>query len=220
MGKPSVVLADDHGLVLAGISRILENGFDVMGTAGDGCQLLALCEKLKPDLVLLDISMPLMNGIEAARRLKVRLPKTKIVVVTIHSEREYVTEAFRAGADGYLLKSSAASELVTAIERVLSGHHYLTPFLTQCIVDTVLDEPPGRGSRHLSSRQRSVLQLVAEGNSAKEVASLLGISAKTVEFHKAAVAAKLGLRGLAAMVKYAVEHGICGENPRTAASHR
>ena len=117
MGKPSVVLADDHGLVSAGISRILENGFDVTGTVGDGVQLLALCDELKPDLVLLDISMPLMNGIEAARRLKERHPKTRIVVVTIHSEREYVTEAFRAGASGYLLKSSAASELIMAIDR-------------------------------------------------------------------------------------------------------
>ena len=208
MEKARLVLADDHVLVIEGLTKILEGEFDLVGAAEDGRQLLELCENLKPDAVLLDISLPLLNGIEVTRRITKMLPKTKVLIVTVHSDPEYVTEAFRAGANGYVLKRSATSELVMAVRQILNGFAYVTPLVTQHIVDAVLDKRSDPHTPRLSPRQREVLQLVAEGYSAKEIAATLHISVKTAEFHKGALAAKLGLHNTAEMVKYAISHGI------------
>lgn len=214
MSKARVLLADDHTLVLEGISKLLEPHFDLVGTVEDGRALLEAAKTLKPDVVLADISMPLLNGIDAARQLRKTLPDTKIVFLSMHSDPTYVTEAFRAGAAGYLLKRSAASELVFAIEEVLKGRFYVTPAVAKGVLTDVLGEAeasrreaPTKGPS-LTPRQREVLQLVAEGKSIKEIATILDISIKTVEFHKSRIMEELDLHTTAELTKYAVAHGI------------
>ncbi len=210
MKKPSILLADDHTILLEGLKSLLESKFELVGSVEDGRALLAAAEKLKPDVILLDISMPLLNGIEAARRLKKANVKAKLVFLTMHSDINFVTEAFRAGASGYLLKRSVASELVTAIQQVLRGRSYVTPLITRNLVNSFLDlstDPQKRGSK-LAPRQREVLQMVAEGRPLKEIAGILNISVSTVEFHKSTVMQKLGLHSNAELIKYAIDHGI------------
>jgi DNA-binding NarL/FixJ family response regulator len=218
MTRIRVLLADDHTLVLEGLKRILAADFDLVGTVEDGRALLSAAERLAPDVVLLDISMPLLNGLEAARQLKKTLPELKLIFLTMHSEKSYVVEAFRAGASGYLLKRSAASELVSAIQEVMKGRFFLTPLVTKDVLHTFQDpaektkmlsrrRPPGE----LTRRQREVLQLVAEGRANKEIAEILDISIKTVEFHKAGIMEKLGMYTTAELTKYALQHGIAGE---------
>jgi DNA-binding NarL/FixJ family response regulator len=210
MRRPRLLLADDHTLVLEGFRKLLESEFDLVGAVEDGRALVAAAQKLRPDVILLDISMPLLNGIEAARQLKKLVPDTKLVFLTMHADPAYVTEAFRVGASGYLLKRSASSELVNAVHEVLKGRCYVTPLATKDMLDTFLGRAPdlGRLSSELTPRQREVLQLVAEGHSAKEIATILNLSVKTVEFHKARLMRQLGLRGTAELTKYAVQHGI------------
>ena len=210
MRRPRLLLADDHTLVLEGFRKLLESEFELVGAVEDGRALVAAAQKLRPDVILLDISMPLLNGIEAARQLKKLVPDTKLVFLTMHADPAYVTEAFRVGASGYLLKRSAASELVSAIHEVLKGRSYVTPLATKDMLDTFLGRAPapGRLSSELTPRQREVLQLVAEGHSAKEIAAILSVSVKTIEFHKARLMRQLSLRGTAELTKYAVQHGI------------
>jgi len=218
MTRTRVLLADDHTLVLEGLKKLLAAEFDLVGMVEDGRALLAAARKLMPDVVLLDISMPLLNGLEAARQLKKSLPEIQIVFLTMHSEKTYVTEAFRAGASAYLLKRSAASELVFAIQEVVKGRFYVTPLVAKEVLSPFLDRRrgmrtlPGRGSLgNLTQRQREVLQLVAEGRANKEIAEIMHISIKTVEFHKAGLMEKLGLYTTAELTKYAINHGIAGE---------
>jgi DNA-binding NarL/FixJ family response regulator len=208
--RARLILADDHALVLEGLIKLLEPEFEVVGRAQNGRELIELCEQLKPDGVLLDVSMPMLNGLDAIRRIAKILPRAKMLVVTVHSDAEYVTEAFRAGASGYVLKRSAVSELVLAVRQVLNGMIYVTPLVTQHLVDAVLDTRQNQPIPRLSPRQREVLQLVAEGYTAKEIATVLHISVKTVEFHKGALSSKLGLHNSAEMTKYAIEHGMSG----------
>ena len=205
--RPRVLVADDHALVSAGISKLLENDFDLIGTVPDGRALVAAVQDRKPDVILLDISMPELNGIEAARQIRLNQPNAKLIFVTVHSDTPYVIEALRAGASGYVLKRSAASELVTAVQEVLDDKVYVTPLIAKSAVDNFLKSPGGRIS-FLSNRQREVLQLVAEGYSAKEIAKMLGISAKTVEFHKGVIMKKLNLHSTAELTRYAIENGI------------
>jgi len=213
MKKPRLLLADDHTLVLEGLKKLLEAEFDLVGTAEDGRALLTAAQKLRPDLILLDISMPLLNGIDAARALRKTLPDSKVLFVTMHADPTYVTEAFHAGASGYLLKRSAARELTTAIHEVLKGRCYITPLVTRDVLQPLLRPPASRQRRSatLTDRQREVLQLVAEGRSIKEIASILHVSLKTVEFHKARICQTLGMRGTAELTKYALEHGLIGK---------
>ena len=210
MKKPRLLLADDHTLVLEGLKKILEDEFDPVGSAENGRELLQLAEEMKPDVVLLDISMPLLNGIDACKQLVKTAPQTKVIFVTMHADADYVAEAFRAGASGYLLKRSAASELVNAIHEVLKGRCYVTPLVTREALSPLLGT--GQDNRKLSSmltsRQREVLQLVAEGRSVKEIANILEISAKTVEFHKCALMERLGIHTTAELTRYAIEHGL------------
>jgi len=210
MKKPRLLLADDHTLVLEGLKKILEVGVEPVGSADNGRDLLRLAEELKPDVILLDISMPLLNGIDACKQLIKISPQAKVIFVTMHADADYVAEAFRSGASGYLLKRSAASELVNAIHEVLKGRCYVTPLVTREALSPLLGS--GQDNRKLSSmltsRQREVLQLVAEGRSVKEIATLLQISAKTVEFHKCALMERLDIHTTAELTRYAIEHGL------------
>jgi DNA-binding NarL/FixJ family response regulator len=208
--RPRVLLADDHMLVIEGLRRILEGECEVVGAVEDGRSLLKAAEKLKPDIVLLDISIPLLNGVEAARRLRKTVPAAKLIFVTMHADATYVTGAFRAGASGYVLKRCASMELVSAIREVLKGHTYITPLVRRDISGAALGSPVGEVSGDLTERQREVVQLVAEGHSVKEIAAILSISFKTVAFHKSNVMRRLGMRSTAELTKYALDHGIVG----------
>jgi DNA-binding NarL/FixJ family response regulator len=214
MKKPSVLMADDHSLILAGLRKLIEDECEVMGMVEDGRALVAAAQKLRPDLILLDISMPLLNGLEAARQLRTLAPESKLIFLTMHASPTYATEAFQVGASGYLLKRSAASELSLAIRSVLQGQYYLTPSLTKDVLDSVLKPSSGeRGkpvSAALTPRQREVLQLVAEGRGTKAIAMILNVSAKTVEFHKSRIMRQLDVHTTADLTKYAITHGITG----------
>lgn len=208
--RPRVLLADDHALVMAGLSKLLEPDHEVLGAVSDGRSLVATAHTTNPDVVLTDISMPILNGLEAARQIRDTLPACKIVFLTVHSDGAYVKEAFRAGASGYLLKQSAASELPTAIQEVLNNNVYVTPLIKQDSFTGLANGDNGHQSQLLSSRQREVLQLVAEGHSAKGIGSILKISSKTVEFHKGSIMKKLDLHTTAQLTRYAIQHQITG----------
>lgn len=211
MKRPRVLLADDHTLVLDGLRKILEPECDVVGAVEDGRSLLAAAKQLQPDIILLDISMPLLNGVEAARRLRAAAPGVKVIFVTMHADATYVAGAFRAGASGYVLKRCASLELLKAISQVLSGREYVTPLIGKELGE-LPEWPlgPGEASGELTVRQREVVQLVAEGHPVKEIAAILNIASKTVAFHKANVMRRLGIRSTAELTKYALEHGISG----------
>ncbi|HTM50690.1 MAG TPA: response regulator transcription factor, partial [Bryobacteraceae bacterium] len=175
MRKFRLLMADDHTLVLEGLKRILESEVDLVGMAENGREMLRMAEELKPDVVLVDISMPLLNGIDAARQLLRITPQSKVIFLTMHADSDYVSEAFRAGASGYLLKRSAASELLTAIQEVMKGRCYVTPLVTREALSPLFGgtTEPRKLSSTLTARQREVLQLVAEGRSVKEIAAIL-----------------------------------------------
>ena len=208
MKRSRVLLGDDHAIILDGLRRILEPHFEVVGTAQDGRALVAAAKELRPDVIVADISMPLLNGIEAARQLQKAGTTAKIIFLTMHPDATYATEAFRAGASGYVLKSSAASELVTAIQEVLKGRMYVTPLVAKDVLHTLMAKPPETQVRELTARQREVLQLVAEGKVTKEIAGILNLSPRTVEFHKYRIMDQLGLRTTAELTQYAIRHGI------------
>lgn len=211
MTKPRVLLADDHSLVLEGFKRILEDHCDVVGLVEDGRTLLEAAARLKPGFVLLDISMPLLNGIDATRQLKSLLPDVNVIIVTMHADADYLSEAFKAGASGYLLKRSAGSELMQAIDSVSRGHYYVTTVLTKHLINSAIGNsarPEATRQPTLTPRQREVLQLVAEGKTVKEIAQVLNISPRTVEFHKTQIMDQLDLRTTAELTKYAMTHGL------------
>ena len=210
MKKPRLLLADDHTILLEGLKALLAPEFEVVATAADGRAVLEAAEKHQPDLILLDISMPGLNGIEAARRLKQSNPGAKLIILTMHADLSFVSAAFEAGVSGYVLKQSAATELVTALHDVDSGRRYISS-LIQKRLGTEMPaflRRPKKLSADLTSRQREVLQLVAEGRVRKEIAQILGVSVKTVEFHKQKITEKLGIHTDAALTAYAIRHGI------------
>jgi DNA-binding NarL/FixJ family response regulator len=209
--KPSILIADDHSLVVAGLSKLLEKDFDIVGVANNGRELVELAEQLRPDAILLDISMPLLNGIEATRQICKSAPKTRIIVLTQQTGKEYVQAALQAGARGYVVKQSAPAELVIALREVLAGRFYVTRLVVPKEVAGLLDRggnPLEWFAGQLTPRQREVLQLVGEGKSGKEIADILKISVKTVEFHKAKLMDQLGMHTIAELTRYALEHGI------------
>ena len=211
MTRPRVLLADDHTLLVDGLRSLLEPQCELVGTVEDGRALVEAAQKLHPDVILLDISMPLLNGLEAVHQLKELVPDSKLIFLTMHADRSYVREAFRAGASGYLLKRSAVSELEHAISVVLRGRRYITPLLSTVGLESMFPDSladPTAQLGDLTPRQREVLQLVAEGHTAKEIAITLAISVKTVEFHKARMMERLGLRTTSDLIKYAIRHGI------------
>lgn len=211
MTKPRVLIADDHSIFLAGLRRLVEDVCEVVGMVENGRALVESADKLKPDLILLDISMPLLNGLDAAREIKKSLPDCKLLFLTMHASPTYATEALKAGGNGYLLKQSAASELSTAIEAVLGGQIYLTPAITRSVLDSVLkpdSQVLKRAVGDLTPRQREVLQLIGEGKGTKEIATLLGVSVKTIEFHKARLMEQLCVHSTADLIKFAIAEGL------------
>lgn len=210
MSKPRVLLADDHTLVLDGFRKLLEEHCEIVGAVEDGRTLLAAAERHQPDVITLDISMPQLNGIDAARRLRKLVPQAKLIFVTMHADQAYISEAFKSGASGYLLKRSAGSELVQAIHTVMNGNYYVTSLIAKDLVHSALEggRTPVIQRDTLTVRQREVLQLVAEGRTVKEIAAVLNISPKTVEFHKSHLMEQLDLHTTAELTKYALTHGL------------
>ena len=209
MRRPRVLLADDHRLIREAFARLLESECDVVGAVADGRALLEAAPELRPDIVVLDIAMPLLNGLDAARQLRRLMPGLKLIFLTVSEDPDLAAEAFRAGASGYLLKNSAASELLKSIQEVSLGRSYVTPLVTQGLVTSLLRDPGhALGKTHLSDRQREVLQLLAEGRTMKEVARILNITPRTVAFHKYSIMDDLGIKTGAGLVQYAVKHGI------------
>jgi len=203
-----LLLADDHSLIRQGLKALLEKqGFQVVGEAADGQEALRSVEKTQPDVAIVDISMPILNGVDVARELKKCSPKTKVILLTQHDEDQYVTEALRASVKGYVLKSQAANDLVHAIQEVCRGSVYLSPNISRAVVDAYLSKTYD-SSDPLTGRERQVLQLVGEGKSTKEVAVHLGISVKTAESHRARLMKKLDIHETASLVRYAIRRGL------------
>jgi DNA-binding NarL/FixJ family response regulator len=203
--RPRALLADDHTLVREGLLRLLAAELEIVGAVADGRSLVSAAEQCQPDVILVDVTMPLLNGFDAARQLRRMCPRGRIIFVTVHAEPDYVHEAFRAGAHGYVVKTAASAELLLAVREVLAGGMFVSPGLVH---EPWVRAPEAQGEGELSSRQREVLQLVAEGRPAREIGDILGISRKTVEFHKARLMRALGLRSVAELTRYAVEHGL------------
>ncbi len=206
MKRPRVLLADDHALFLAAIESLLANECTIVGHVHDGRALMAAAERLVPDVILLDIEMPELNGIDAARRVRQILPDTKLVFLTMHEDADLAADAFRAGASGYLLKRSAGAELSTAIHEVVEGRSYLTPLVAREVVGSLLRSE--RPSVELTPRQREILQLLAEGQSMKQVAAVLSVTPRTVAFHRYQMMEQLKVKTSAELIQYAVKHHI------------
>jgi DNA-binding NarL/FixJ family response regulator len=206
MPRTKVLLADDHAVVAQGLSALLKDTFDLAGVVYDGRALLVAVETLRPDVVVTDISMPLLNGLDAVRQIRMRHPHVKVIILTMHRETQLAVDAFRAGASGYMLKVSPGEELITAIEQVALGRCYVTTLLAKDLITLLLEaggESPGETP--LTPRQREVLQLVAEGRTMKEVASVLNISPRTAETHKYEIMRVLGVDTTAGLIQYAIQ---------------
>ena len=206
--RTRVLLADDHSLIRQALRALLEKqGFQVVSEASDGQEALRSVEKTQPEVAILDISMPVLNGVDAARELVKSSSKTRVILLTQHDEGEYVTEALRAGVRGYVLKSQAAEDLLHAIQEVCRGKVYLSPNISGAVVDAYLSKTYVSPDP-LSARERQVLQLVGEGKSTKDIAAHLGISAKTAESHRARLMKKLDIHETASLVRYAIRRGL------------
>jgi DNA-binding NarL/FixJ family response regulator len=205
-----VLLADDHALVRAGIAALLReiSGIEVAGEADDGAEAVALARKLEPDIVLLDIAMQGMGGLEAIGQVTAACPGAKVIILSMHTGEEYVQHALRAGAKGYLIKDSATAELDLAVRCVMRGETYLSPAVSRHLIKGYVKESGEASSDPLTPRQREVLKLLAEGKSTKEIAQLLGLSVKTVETFRAQIQERLGIRDLAGLIRYAMRTGL------------
>ena len=203
--RPTVLIADDHPIVLDGLVALLKDRFDVVGTVSDGTRLLDDVTRLRPDIVVTDISMPGLDGLEVLRRLKVQRSDTRVIVLTMHAGGELATEAMREGAYGFVLKQSASDELVTAINEVLQGRNYLTPAVTRDVMARMA-EGSAKPDAQLTTRQREVLRLITEGHRTKEIAAILNLSTRTVETHKYEMMQVLGVQTTVDLVRYAIEH--------------
>ena len=209
MSRPSVLLADDHTLLLEAFQKLLAEDCEVVGMVADGRALIAAALKLRPDVVVVDVAMPLLNGLDAARQIKQLLPETRIVFLTMNEDPDLAAEAFRAGASGYLLKRSAASELLTAIREVVQRRSYVTPLVTEGLVGSMMHGADSqRPAKQLTARQREVIQLLAEGHSMKEVAAILNIATRTVAFHKYRIMEQLQIKTTAELIQFAIKHHI------------
>ncbi len=208
--RPRVVLADDHTLVAEACKKLLEPDFEVVRIVANGRALLSDAAELKPDVIVTDIAMPQLNGLDAGEQLRQLLPSVRVIFLTMNGSRELAAEAFRRGASGYLLKTSAASELITALRQVLRGERYLSPLVSKQDVRHFLQHRPENHADGpaLTPRQREVLQLLAEGRSMKEVGSVLNLATRTVAFHKYRIMSMLGLKSNAELVQYAIRNSI------------
>ncbi len=211
MARLRVLLVDDHALVRAGIRSLLQElpDVEVVAEASDGAQALQIAEREQPDVVLMDIAMKGMNGLEAAAKLRERQPGVKVVILSMHTSEEYVLLALRAGAAAYLIKDSATAELGLALNSVMRGETYLSPAISRQVVDGYVQRVGvGAGADPLTQRQREVLKYIAEGRSTKEIAFELDLSVKTIETHRAQIMERLGIRDVAGLVRYAMRVGI------------
>ena len=208
MRRTRALLADDHPLTLEGIRAFLEPHLESVGTVTDGRALVEAALRLKPDLIILDITMPLLNGIDAAVQIKKTLPGVKFIFVTMHINPAYLEAVLKAGGTGYVLKSAAREELLDAIKAVLNGRIFVSPSLSSDPLDRFSEPSQAAAALHLSSREREILQLIAEGRTAKGIAFILSISTKTVAFHRDNIKRKLGLRTTAELTKHAIEQGL------------
>lgn len=209
MSLPRVILADDHTILVEAFRKLLEPHCEIVGTVSDGRSLLETSPKLNPDVVVVDIGMPLMNGLEAGMRLKELMPRIKLIFLTMNRDPDLALEAMRSGASGYLLKTSAADELIRAIRLALKGISYVTPQLARGMDKAFINNPEGRGlARTLTPRQREVVQLLAEGKSMKEVASVLNVTQRTVAFHKYRAMGELNIETTAELIQFAVKAGM------------
>lgn len=210
MPKPRILLGDDHSVVVKGVIGLLERAYEVVGTADNGKALVDAAVRLQPDVVVLDISMPILNGIDAGREIKKVLPSAKLVFLSMHSSAVYLRKALEAGASGYVLKSGAAEELLDAIEAARDGRIYVTPQFDSEVVDRVRLGNSPRSPIELTDRQKQILQLVAEGRQSKEIAEILHVSVKTVEFHRGRLMTKLGAHSIAELTRFAIQEGLIG----------
>jgi DNA-binding NarL/FixJ family response regulator len=208
MPKPRVILADDHTLLLEAVEKLLAPECDIVAKVADGRALITAVQEHHPDVVVLDLSMPLLNGLEAARHIKQMDKSVKLVFVTMNEDPDLAAEAFRAGGSAYLLKRSAGSELVTAIREVMKHRSYVTPLVTEGMLGSLMHPTSETPSRQLTSRQREVLQLLAEGKSMKEVASILNVTARTVAFHKYRMMEQLKIKTNAELIQYAIRNHV------------
>lgn len=211
--KPRIIIADDHRILRDGIAAQLgvEGRFDVIAQAADGLEAVALCKQHHPDVIIMDLGMPQLNGIDATRQVKEMCSGTKVLALSMHSEQRYVADALQAGVAGYVLKDAAFEELERALDTVLSGGVYLSPGIQAAVIDHALGRGPGvRGatSKELTAREREILQMVAEGLTAKQIAATLHLSVKTVETHRRQVMDKTGANSVADLVRYAIREGI------------
>lgn len=213
MTRIRVVLVDDHALVRSGMRALVEqmHGIDVVGEATDGREALGLVERLRPHVVLMDITMPELNGLEAAERLRREHPEVRIVLLSMHADEAYVARAVAVGAHGYVLKSADAAELELAIRSAARGQAYLSPAIARTVTQGGM--PDQSGAPPLSPRQREILQLIAEGNATKQIAAKLGLSVKTVETHRAHIMQRLGIRDVPGLVRYAIRMGLVEAGP-------
>ena len=206
--RPRVLLADDHAVLRQALKMLLEHeGVDVVGEASDGHAAVRLCRQLNPQIAIVDIGMPLLNGIDAAQELARQCPETKVILLTMYAERSYVAAALRAGIAGYVLKSGAAANLLHAIHAALEGDTYLSPGVSRIVVDAYLSKE-FVSADPLSTREREVLQLIAEGKNMKEIGDTLSISARTAETHRARIMTKLDIHDVAGLVRYAIQVGL------------
>jgi DNA-binding NarL/FixJ family response regulator len=209
MRRTTILLADDHAMFCAALQKLLEPEYEVIGCVKDGRALIKAATDLNPDLVLLDVGMPLLNGLDAGRELKKLLPRAKLIFLTMNPDPQVASEALRIGASGYLLKDSEGEELLQAIHNVVRGTSYVTPHVRRAMEQSFIRDPRSLSRpKHLSDRQREVLQMLAEGRSMKEIAYILGISHRTVRFHKSRIMEELGIATNSELVQYAIKHSI------------
>jgi DNA-binding NarL/FixJ family response regulator len=211
--KPKILIADDHEMVRQGLRRVISEAdrWDIVGEAVDGRQAVELAQKTRPDVVVIDYSMPNLNGLEATRQIRAALPSTEVLILTMHDSESLVREVLSAGAKGYLLKSDAGRVLLQGIETLLQHRPYFSPTISELLLNAYLaeaNEEAREPSTVLTAREREVVQLLAEGRSTKEAADLLSLSIKTVETHRANVMRKLGLQSFAELVRYAIRNNI------------
>ena len=209
MKRARILIADDHEIFSAAFKKLLEPEYEVVGCVKDGRMLLKAAQELKPDVVIADIGMPLLNGLDAGREIKRLLPLTKLIFLTMNPDSELAQEAVRIGASGYLLKTSHPSELPKTIHDALRGMCYITPSIRSSMEEAFIRDPSGAPrSRELTARQREVLQMLAEGKSMKEIAFILDVKLRTVQFHKYRIMEELGIKTNAEIVQYAIRHGM------------
>jgi DNA-binding NarL/FixJ family response regulator len=214
MARATVLLADDHAIVAEGLASLLKDEFSLVGSVVSGAELLEAARRLRPDVIVTDLAMPGMSGLDALRRLKADGVAAKVVFLTMHADAELAAEALRAGASAFVVKHAAGKELIAAVHAALRGRTYVTSDLAQDVLET-LAEPRTPATRHITPRQRDVVRLLAEGRTMKEIASALGLSPRTVETHKYQAQEALGLKTTADLIRYALEHGLSSRPPRS-----